>query len=167
MPTAMITMRSSALDSLTIVREKLLWYADRGVFRGFSEYKTKAGLPAFRFLWLSSRPMELTVNTARNMLEFRRVLPGVPGRSPLYARLKSFIAERHDQDLPEHRRVDPARAEAGCSNRSQHVSVSLAVKDNQYEYATGRLVNLVHELFVYLRDTCPEYLMENLDAPQE
>ena len=127
MKVAMIRKRQSVPDSLGVVREKLRWYADRGVFRGFSEYKTKSGLPAFRFLWLSNQPMELTVDTDRNVLAFQRVLPGVQARSDMDPRLKTFVAERHDEEVPEHRRVDRARAEARCSNRSQHVSVSLAV----------------------------------------
>mgnify|MGYP001344896866 CR=1 FL=1 len=163
----MIRARRPVCDSLDTVRTKLRSYADRGVFRGFCEHKTRAGLPAFRFLWLVDRPMELTVDTSRSVLRFQHVLPGVPARSEMYAQLKYFIAECHNDDLPGHRRVDPARATASCSNRSGRVSLSLAVKADQYEYAAGRIVNLVHELFVYLRDAHPEYLMESFDAPRE
>ena len=163
----MIRARRPTCDSLSMVRLKLRSYADRGVFRGFCEHKTSAGLPAFRFLWLVDRPMELTVDTSRNVLRFQQLLPDVPARSEMYTQLKCFIAERHNDDLPEHRRVDPARATASCSNRSGRVSLTLAVKADQYEYAAGRIVNLVHELFVYLRDSHPEYLMESFDAPRE
>jgi hypothetical protein len=163
----MIRVRRPTCDALNMVRQKLQSYADRGVFRGFCEHKSRAGLPAFRFLWLGDRPMELTVDTARHVLRFQQLLPGVPARSEMYAQLKSFIAERHNDDLPEHRRVDPARATASCSNRSGRVSLILAMNSDQYEYAAGRIVNLVHELFVYLRDSHPEYLMESFDAPRE
>jgi hypothetical protein len=163
----MVRARPSSRDALSIVREKLQAYAERGVFQGFCEHTTRRGLPVFRFVWLAGRPMELTVDTAKHVLRFQQILPGVPARSPMYAQLKGFIADRHDRDLPEHRRVDRRRAAASCTSRSGSVSISLAVKHNQYAYGANRIVNLVHELFVYLRDTCPEYLVENFDAPQE
>jgi hypothetical protein len=149
--------------SLNIVREALQAYADRGVFRGFSEIKTGH----FKFVWLLHRQMELTVDAAKHELRFKGLLPGVPARSPLYADLKNFIEQRHDRALPDHRRIDRKRAEVTCSNRAGVVSITLAVKNNQYAYGVNKIVNLVHELFVYLREAHPDYLVENFDVPQE
>src|SRR5262245_28069017 len=98
------------LDPMQTVREGLQAYADRGVFRGFSEIKNGH----FRFVWLLHRQMELAVDTAKGALRFKQLLPGVPASSPLYAELKSFIEQRHDRALPEHRRVDRRRAEVSC-----------------------------------------------------
>ena len=148
---------------MQIVRESLQAYADRGVFRDFSEIR--AG--QFRFVWLIRHPMELRVDAAKRELRFRQLLPGVPAGSTMYAELKSFIAERHDRALPDHRRIDRRRAEVNCTNRGGFVSISLQVKNNQYAYGVNRIVNLVHELFVHLRDAYPEYLVENFDVPQE
>jgi len=149
--------------SLNIVREALQAYADRGVFRGFSE--TKSG--NFKFVWLLHRQMELTVDTTKHALRFKGLLPSVPARSPLYADLKSFIEQRHAPTLPDHRRVDRKRAEVTCSNRAGVVSITLTVKNDQYAYGVNKIVNLVHELFVYLREGHPDYLVENFDVPQE
>ncbi len=149
--------------SMQIVRESLQAYADRGVFRGFSEIRTGR----FHFVWLIRHPIELRVDTAKHVLLFRRLLPGVPAGSTMYAELKRFIAERHDRALPDHRRIDRRRAEVTCTNRGGFVSISLQVKNNQYAYGVNRIVNLVHELFVHLRDAHPEYLVENFDVPQE
>ncbi len=148
---------------LQIVRESLQAYADRGVFRGFSEVRPGQ----FHFVWLIQHPMELRVDTAKHELKFRQLLPGVPASSMMYAELKRFIAERHEQELPEHRRIDRRRAEVSCTNRGGAVSIALQVKNNQYAYGVNRIVNLVHELFVHLRDAHPEYLVENFDVPQE
>jgi hypothetical protein len=149
--------------TLSVVRESLQTYADRGVFRGFSESKRGQ----FKFVWLLRQQMELNVDTAKHILRFKQLLPGVSARSALYAELKNFIEQRHDRALPEHRRIDRKRAEASCSNRGGFVSVSLRVKNNQYAYGVNRLVNLVHELFLFLRESHPEYLVENFDVPQE
>lgn len=149
--------------SLSVARESLQTYADRGVFRGFSEIKNGH----FKFIWTLNHQMELSVDTAKGALKFRQLLPGVPAKSALYAELKSFIERRHDKELPEHRRIDRRRAEVSCASRGGFVSISLKVKNNQYAYGVNRIVNLVHELFLYLRDAYPEYLVENFDVSQE
>ena len=149
--------------SLTVVRESLQSYAERGVFRGFS-----AGKPGqFTFVWFYQHPMELIVDTKAHVLRFKQLLPGVPARSALAKELKAFLQARHDEALPEHRRVDRQRAEVTFTNRGGVVSLALQVKDNEYAYGVNRLVNLVHELFVHLRAEYPEYLVENFDVPQE
>src|SRR5262249_18321596 len=112
-----------AKGSLNVVREALQAYADRGVFRGFSESKPGH----FKFAWLLRHQMELSVDTTKQVLRFKQLLPGVPARSALYAELKTFIEQRHDRALPEHRRIDRKRAEVTCSNRSGFVSISLQV----------------------------------------
>jgi hypothetical protein len=152
-----------AKSSLTVVRQNLQAYADRGVFRGFSE----VGGGRFRFVWLFRHEMELIVDPAREALRFKQLLPGIPASSAMYAELKGFVRQRHDQELPDHRRIDRKRAEVSCTNRGGSVSLSLKVKRNQYAYGVNRIVNLVHELFIYLRDSHPEYLLENFDVPQE
>jgi hypothetical protein len=152
-----------AKSTLNVVRDNLQVYADRGVFRGFSEVKDGH----FRFVWLMRRQMELNVDKSKHLLRFRRLLPGVPAGSKMYAELKSFIRQRHDRELPDHRRIDRRRAEVSCTNRGGFVSVSLKVKNNQYAYGVNRVVNLVHELFIHLRDAYPEYMAENFDVPQE
>ncbi len=149
--------------SLNIVRENLQTYADRGVFRGFSEIKSGH----FQFVWVIRHQMELVVDTTKHTLRFKQLLPAVPVKSALYEEVKQFLRERHDRTLPEHRRVDRRRAEVSCSNRGGWVSISLKVKNHQYAYGVNKIVNLIHELFVLLRDRHPDYLVENFDVPQE
>jgi hypothetical protein len=155
--------RQVANKALRTVREALQTYADRGVFRGFSEIK--AG--HFTFVWQLHHQMELSVDTGKGALRFKQLLPNVPAKSDLYAELKGFIQERHNPELPEHRRIDRKRAEASCANRGGFISVSLKVKNNQYAYGVNRIVNLAHELFLHLRERWPDYLVENFDVPQE
>jgi hypothetical protein len=151
------------MTQLSVVRESLQAYADRGVFRGFSEITPGR----FVFVWLIGHRMELAMDAAKGVLRFKQLLPGVSARSAFYAELKNFIEQRHDRALPEHRRIDRRRAEASCSNRNGFVSVSLTVKNNQYVYGVNRIVNLVHELFLHLRERYPDYLVENFDVPQD
>jgi len=152
---------------LKTVTETLQAYADRGVFRGFSEVKSSQRKRAFKFVWLANREMDFSIDTQREMLRFEHLLPNVPAKSAMYAGLKSFVQQRHDSELPQHRRIDRKRAEAACRNRGGDVSISLRIKNRQYAYGVRKIVNLVHELFVHLRDAHPDYLSENFDVPQE
>jgi hypothetical protein len=152
-----------AKGSLNVVRESLQAYADRGVFRGFSESRSGH----FHFVWVLNHQMELIVDTAKGVLRFRQILPGVAANSAFYAELKDYLQERHNRELPEHRRVDRRRAEVSCATRNGWVTISLKVKNNQYAYGVNKIVNLIHELFVHLRDKHPDYLVENFDVPQE
>jgi hypothetical protein len=158
---------SSPNDALNVVRGSLQEYADRGVFRGLSQHESRGGQVVFTFDWLMNRPMRMSVDAAKHELRFRDLLPGVPATSSMYAELKNYVRQRHEPALPSHRRIDSARAQAACSNRGGQVSISLVVKNGQYAYGVNRIVNLVHELFVHLRDVYPDYLVESFDVPQE
>ncbi|MGH9769381.1 MAG: hypothetical protein ACREAB_18305 [Blastocatellia bacterium] len=158
-----IAQKRIAATALNVVRENLQTYADRGVFRGFSEIRNGH----FQFVWVVNHRMELSADPAKHELRFKQLLPNVPAKSALHAELKNFIEQRHDRELPEHRRIDRKRAEVSCTNRGGFVSVFLKVKNNQYAYGVNRIVNLVHELFLHLRERRPEYLVENFDVPQE
>jgi len=158
-----IERRQITAKPLSVVRQSLQAYADRGVFRGFTEVRDGH----FKFVWVVNHQMELSVDTSKHVLRFRQLLPGVPANSTMYAELKNFIGRRHDKELPEHRRIDRRRAEVSCANRGGFVSISLKIKNNQYAYGVNRIVNFAHELFVHLREAYPEYLVENFDVPQE
>jgi len=149
------------------VRAKLQAYADRGVFRGFSEQRKVAATHRFRFSWLGPRPLNLSYAPETGTFIFRNVLPSMPARSPLYRDLDGFVAGRADPTLPDHRRVDRRRARARTVPRRGEVSLELVATRNHHEYGVQKLVNLVHEVFLHLHAYHPEYMWEHFDAPQE
>ena len=153
--------------ALGVVRKNLRVYAERGIFRSLNEVAPRNGKQSYRFGWLGDRPLELDVDTETALLTFKRLLPNVPSNSDLYSDLKRFLQCRCDTDLPKHRRIDSKRAEVGWVNRSGNVSITLKVRNNQYQYGLNRLVNLVHEIFVELNDSHPDYMCANFDVPQE
>ena len=149
------------------VRAALQSYADRGVFRGFSEAKTRTGKIGFTFLWQTPRPLEFVADTNKDTLAFKNLLPDVPSGSAMHAELRRFLEGLHDRRLPKHRRIDRARAEVVCNNRRGNLSISLKVKNNQYAYGVNKLVNLAHELFVHLNDCHADYMSETFGLSQE
>jgi len=161
------TRVGSKLDTRAPVRSALEDYARRGVFSGFGEADGPGGKTVFSFIWLHNRHMELTLDPAGAALRFDRMLPGVKSGTPLAFDLKRLVDQLRSDEVPAYRRVDPVRAALTCSIRQDHLSVRIAVKKHDYEYAVNRMINVAHELFVYLRSAWPEYLIEYFNEPEE
>lgn len=156
-----------AREALAEVRVRLQGYAERGVFRGFSERAARRGRYEFTFRWLAPAPFTLRYDPGSGTLAFPDLLPNVPARSPLAAALRRFVRGRASEDLPAHRRVDPERAGVRCFVRRSALSLEVVARENHHGYGANRAVNLVHEIFMHLHTYFPEYLWENFDAPQE
>jgi hypothetical protein len=116
-------------------------------------------------LWHRDQTFQLIVDAERNTLRFAVVLPEVAADSPMYADFQQFVAARFADDLPEHRRIDKKKAAIRCGNRKGDVSLTLRVLDGDYQYATRKLVNLVHEVFlVFLCDgRYYDYMVETFE----
>jgi hypothetical protein len=109
----------------------------------------------------------LTFEAKTGKLTFQDLLPNVPGGSPMDAELKRFIAGYSDRDRPPHRRTDPRRSEVSCTNCRGNVSVTLRVQARHHEYAARAGVNLVNEIFNYLKEFHTEYMWANFDVSRE
>ena len=93
------------------------------------------------------------------------MLPKAP-KLPIYEAFKeSFVASRQSQETIEHRRIDPKKIRISCSLRNGDISLLFVSKDSDFEYATQKLINLVHEVFlVFLNDGMYyEYMIEAFD----
>jgi len=116
-------------------------------------------------LWHRDRFFELILDPPRKTLRFPVVLPEVPANSSMDREYKEFVKSRSDARLPEHRRIDPKKAVVKPLNRSGNVGLTVTVKRGDYEYATRKLIHLVHETFmVFLYDgRYYDYLIETFD----
>ena len=160
-------VRRTREQSLALVRRRLQAYADRRVFSGFSEGRPVAGRHRFRFSWLGTEPLTLDYTPSSGTFVFRALLPSVPARSRLFSDLDAFVAGRASTRLPEHRRIDRRRARVRCVAARGAVSLELVATRNFHDYGVNRVVNLVHEVFLYLQEHRPEYLWTNFAAPEE
>jgi hypothetical protein len=107
----------------------------------------------YRIVWHYDRVFEVTLNVSKRTLQFGTVLPDVPPRSPIYRELKTFVEDLQSDKRPDHRRVDPVRAQLGCSNRRGSVVVAMTVASDEFEYGTRKLIHAVNEIFmIFLRD---------------
>ncbi len=157
--------------SLTMIRETLQSYADRGLFRGFSEVGARRGATEFKILCvpITEEPFALYFTPRTRTLTFKHLLREMPARSALYAGLKAFVRDRSSPELIEHRRIDPGRVEVKCANRAGNVSLTLTVKKDAYEYAMRKGINLVCEIFMELlyEPEFVEYACEQFNIPDE
>ena len=137
-----------AASPIEVVAETLENYARRGVFRGFSRGPVKNGKAAFRVVWHRDRVFDFVFDANRGTMRFPLVLPGVPADSKMYSDLKEFIKSRQSGVLPDHRRIDAKKAQVGSYIRSGNVSLTLTVRNGDYQYGAQKLINLVNEIFL-------------------
>ena len=140
-------------------------YANRGTFKGFSRGPVRAGRARFRILWHRDQFFDLILDTRKKTLRFPVVLPEVPARSSMYREFQEFVESRHSTELPEHRRIEKKKAVVRASNRAGNVALTLTLRSSDYEYATRKLIHLVHEIYlVYLHDgRYYDYLIKTFD----
>ena len=149
---------------VALVSRILEEYAAKAVFRGFSAHPKAGGKAAYKMVWHFDRPFELLLDVPEKTLRFPAVLPGVPSRSAMYRELRAFLKERHSPEVPEHRRVNPGKARVTLSNKIGVVSLTLRSKDGDFDYATRKIIQIVHEIFMVFLVDGPyyEYMVEQL-----
>ena len=144
---------TASTKSSDIVADALSHYASRGVFRGFGATGTQGGKAVFRIRWHYDSDLTLTYDKKTKTIRFPYLFPNVDADEAMYTALRAYVKKRCDQALPDHRRIDENRVKVSLTKRSGVVSLSFKSLDGDIEYATKKLVHLVHELFIdFLRD---------------
>ena len=152
---------------MKVVRDRLGHYVDRGVLGGMSERRNRRSGASYSFRWLLGREFSLAVDPKRRQLTAKNVLPGVEYRSFMDRDLRRFIADRSEEALPPHRRLDPNLATLKYANRKQQVSLVLQVEADQYEYGVKALLGTINDLFAYLHLNHIDYLHRQFGLPEE
>jgi len=139
-------------------------YAKRAVFRSFSKQPARNGVAAFKMIWHRDRVFELVIDAEKKTIVIPEVLPAVP--KDLYRDFKAFVESRHDATLPDHRRIEKTKSRLRCANRRGSVTLTMSVKDGDYEYGLQRLIHLVHETYLLFlfNGNYQDYMVEQLGA---
>ena len=156
--------RASSTARARVVADVLEGYAGRGVFRSVSHGRQRGGTTTFTMLWHHGRQFRLVLDSAAGVVSFPELLPGVPARSPMLKELRAFLRQFETSEVPEHRRIDPAKGRLRVAAREGGVSLALAVRSSEWEYCTRRLVHLAQEVFMVFLPDGPydEYRVEKL-----
>lgn len=128
------------------IDDVLAHYANRGVFRSYG--RIPGAKPAFRMRWHHDRNYDLTFDPKTGTLRFPDLLPEVPPDSDMYKAFKAYLKTRQSENLPEHRRIDPARARVRPLNKGGTVALSIKPLDGDLDYAARKLIHLTHEIFL-------------------
>jgi hypothetical protein len=157
-------LSASRTSSIQKVTDILQGYADKAVFRGFSAGVARGGRISYKIVWHHDRRFELILDTSKKTMSFPVLLPAIPRGSAMYRAFQEYIESRHSEELPEHRRIERKKARVRCAIRTGNVSLTLAIKDGDFEYAARKLIHLVDEIFKGFLIDGPyyEYMVEHL-----
>lgn len=143
------------------------YYADRGVFRGFSAADAPRGVRQYRFVWLTKRPMVVTLAPARRLLTFARLFPSVERTPGLTAAVKTALAEHCTRSVPAHRRMDPRRATITGRVSAGDLSVHVTVHQGDGAGAIRSSLSIINDVFQLLHECYPDYLSSQFGVSDE
>lgn len=149
--------------------EVLTRYAERGAFRSFTALPHGKTRAAYCMQWHKGRTFDIIVDATLKAIRVAVVLPNIAPRSAMDRDYRRFLAGFQNGDLPPHRSIDRRKALLKAVNRLGAMSLTMEVLDEDYEYATEKLLAVVHEtylLFLQLggyADYVVEYLGGNPD----
>jgi hypothetical protein len=150
--------RVRSRNSTDVITDILQKYADRGVFRGFQTATRSGGRREYRFIWLIDQPFTLTFDPRSNRLACVKLFAKIGRTTPLASDLQAAVRERTTPAVPPHKRVDARRARLEPAIRNGAFSIALTIRGANHEDAVRKLLNLVNELFLLLRERYPDYL---------
>jgi hypothetical protein len=136
-------------------------YLRRGVFNGLTSQPGRQGKVVFHFEWAYQQPYTLALEPSKNRLVFEDFLPRVDAKSLFYKELKAFIQSRSDDKLPLHRRLEAHRLALKPRLSQGVVDLEMAVLDGDFRHATQKMVNMAHEIFLFLNEYWADYMSEN------
>lgn len=131
------------------------------MFRGFSAGALRNGKVTCKAVWFRNRTYTFAVDTRKGTIACPALLPNVD--AALYAKLKAFLKSRQSEEMPAHRRIDPARAKITSSNRGGNVAIALRGIDSDLEYAVRKFVHLINEVFQVFLHEHFDYQVEAFD----
>jgi hypothetical protein len=137
------------------------------VFVGFRAESIGRGRTAFHFQWLLRRPMRAVFDADGGTLTFPSLLPGLDRSSPIGAGLNAIVGSRTSRTLPAHKRLDARRARVSSAVRRGDWSLVVTIRGANHEYAVRHALNLINELFLFLHESYPEYLIERFGLSPE
>jgi len=81
--------------------------------------------------------------------------------------MKAIVDARSSRTRPEHQRIDARKCRIASTLRKGDLSVTIDIRGENEEYAVGRGLNLINEMFVTLHEHHPDYLVERFGVSTE
>ena len=106
-------------------------------------------------------------DSRRRVLAFETLFPGIAPASAPASGLAAIVRERTSPRLPPHKRLDGRRARVAGATRRGNWGLTVTVRGRNHEYAVRRALNLINELFLFLHESHPEYLVQHFGLSPE
>jgi hypothetical protein len=158
---------ASAHDAVERVAKIMREYVDRGVFQELNVDWKEGESAQFDFGWLYAQPYTLLFDPSTNTLQFADLLPRMEQSSMMHTELEAFLKARVDPSLPDHRRVDESLVTLSSGLDDGVLALKLRLNGPHYEYGTRKLINLVHETFLFLNEYWADYMWKNFQVNME
>lgn len=120
-------------------------FVARGVFRASVRQVDAGETATWHLRWFGGHTMALALAPASVSAD--PVLPPLDARSALYRDLRAWLRAQQSEDLPAHRRLDPALWQIDVRNRGGAIRLSLRSHQPTPE-RVRRLVQLVNALYL-------------------
>jgi len=111
--------------------------------------------------------MRAVFDARRGTLKFDALFPGLPGSSAAARGLSAIVALRCSPRQPAHKRLDRRRADVSGAIKGGDWSLVVTVRGRNHAYAVRHALNLVNELFLFLHESYPEYLIAHFGLSPE
>ena len=111
--------------------------------------------------------MRAVFDARRGSLAFDALFPGLQRSSPATRGLNAIVAMRSSPRQPAHKRLDRRRADVSGAIKGGDWSLVVTVRGRNHAYAVRHALNLVNELFLFLHESYPEYLIERFGLSPE
>jgi len=162
-------VQNTKQQPVTVVASILEDYARRGVFAAYRPTKTQAQKADFLVQWHFRQILTIRLDATKGTLSLVNFLPHASAVPNIRRELAAFLRRSAAADRPSHRRIDPMKARVSCDQRKENISLRFNVLDDDYEYATRKLVHLVNEIFLdFLREAhYVEYMVTYMNMNPE
>lgn len=111
--------------------------------------------------------MRAVFDARRSSLKFDALFPGLPRTTGPARELSAIVASRNSPRQPAHKRLDGRRARVTAQTRGGDWSLVVTMRGGNHEYAVRHALNLINELFLFLHEAHPEYLIERFGLSPE
>jgi hypothetical protein len=111
--------------------------------------------------------MRAVFDARRGSLKFDALFPGLPRATAPARELSAIVAMRNSPRQPAHKRLDGRRARVTAPTRGGNWSLIVTIRGGNHEYAVRHALNLINELFLFLHESHPEYLIERFGLSPE
>jgi len=141
--------KEAATPDVDLVDAILSGYAQKGVLKGYARLIHTPVQARYRIRWFYDQAIDVTFDRKRRVIALVDLLPSVDIEPSLTKNLRAFL--KAFADMPEHRRVDEARAELTLRRKANALSLSVRSLDGDLDYATRKLIHIANEvLLVFL-----------------